>query len=186
MTDKNSLRIEMLKKRSLTADKDKKSELIVRSIKQCGEYIACKRLFIYVSLPDEPSTRALIESALADGREVFVPKCENSDGDMTFREIKSFSQLKKGCFSVLEPDSTAFICDETNKNDLCIVPGTAFDFNGNRIGYGKGYYDRFLADFKGFSIGLCFSDCFTAEIAHDENDIALNAVCTEDKLYYIK
>lgn len=185
LNDKKSVRAEMLSKRTAIFDKDIKSGFIIRNITQCEEYKKCERLFTYVSLPDEPSTKELIEFALADGKEVFVPKCENSAGLMTFRSIKSFSELKKGYFSVFEPDSSAPECKASNSDDLCIVPGTAFDIKGNRIGYGRGYYDRFLPDFNGFTIGFCFSECLISEIPSDENDIPVNAVCTEDKLYYI-
>lgn len=185
LNDKKFVRTEMLNKRALISDKDKKSGIIISNITRCREYLNCKRLFTYVSLPDEPSTKDLINFALADGKEVFVPKCENSAGVMTFRAINSFSELKKGYFSVLEPDSSAPECKESDSDDLCIVPGTAFDVKGNRIGYGRGYFDRFLSDFKGFTIGLCFSVCIVPEIPSDEYDIALNAVCTEEKLYYV-
>ena len=185
LNDKKTVRAEMLNKRTEISDKDIKSGFIIRNITQCEEYKICKRLFTYVSLPDEPSTKELIEFALADGKEVFVPKCENSTGLMTFRAINSFSELKKGYFSVPEPDFSAPECKASNSDDLCIVPGTAFDIKGSRIGYGRGYYDRFLSDFKGFTIGLCFYECFISEIPSDENDVPVNAVCTEDKLYYM-
>ena len=74
MNDKKTVRAEMLSKRIEISDKDIKSGFIIRNITQCEEYKICKRLFTYVSLPDEPSTKELIEFALADGKEVFVPK----------------------------------------------------------------------------------------------------------------
>ena len=182
---KKKIRAEMLKIRSAVSDKNEKSGRIVQKIINSDEYKKCTNLFVYISVNDEPETEELIKKALCSGKNVFLPKCENSDGLMTFRKVTSLSELKKGFFSIPEPPESAPECNLTDECDLCIVPGVAFDLYGNRIGYGKGYYDRFLSGFRGFSMGVCFCACLTRKIPTDVNDVSLNAVCTENRIFYV-
>lgn len=183
--NKTEIRAEMLKIRSDITDKKEKSIRIVRNVINTEEYKRCKNLFIYFAVNGEAETDELIQAAFDGGKNVFLPRCENSDGDMTFRKVASLSELKTGLYSIPEPLESAPECKSSDKNDMCIVPGIAFDFYGNRIGYGKGYYDRFLCNFRGFSVGICFSECFIYKIPSDIYDIPLNAVCTENGIYYI-
>lgn len=185
VNNKKEIRAEMLKIRSAVTDKHEKSIRIIQNIITSDEYKKCTNLFVYLAVNDEPETEELIREAVFAGKKVFLPKCENSEGYMTFRNVTSLSELKKGFFSIPEPPESAPECDSTGECDLCIVPGTAFDLYGNRIGYGKGYYDRFLSGFRGFSMGVCFSACLTQKIPTDVDDVSLNAVCDENRIYYI-
>ena len=104
-------------------------------------------LFIYVSRKMEVDTRKIINYAFDLGKTVCVPKCfDNSK--MQVYEIKSFDDLKMGSFSILEPKSH---CKEMDKNDidLAVIPCVTCDVDNNRLGYGKGYYDRYLEKSEG-------------------------------------
>ena len=142
------------------------------------QYRECRYLFTYVSKGLEVDTRRLIEKALADGKKVAVPKCIEQH-QMDFYFIRSFDDLEEGCFGLLEPKTD--ICQKVKSyyRAMCIVPGRSFDFRGCRIGYGGGYYDRFLADFNGSKIGICYSSCIQWNLPKGIYDTAVDLVVTE-------
>ena len=142
------------------------------------QYRECRYLFTYVSKGLEVDTRRLIEKALADGKKVAVPKCIEQH-QMDFYFIRSFDDLEEGCFGLLEPKTD--ICQKVKSyyRAMCIVPGMSFDFRGCRIGYGGGYYDRFLADFNGSKIGICYSSCIQWNLPKGIYDTAVDLVVTE-------
>lgn len=169
-------------------------------------YKNCSVLLIYVSVGDEPDTRLLISEAIADGKRVYVPQCLDTQGLMTFRRIESLDELKPGMYSIDEPDSSneEYItptsapiaplqntpsCNASTPHfpkSVCVVPGIVFDLSGHRLGYGKGYYDRYLANHPNlYTVGFCCSDCFTDFVPHEKTDRAVNAVCTEKGITYI-
>lgn len=134
-----------------------------------------KTIGCYVSLPSEVDTIPIIDSLLPYKR-ICVPKV---DGDhMQFYEISSLSELKPGHFRVLEPVTTKKIMP--HEIDCMIVPLLAYDQLGYRVGYGKGYYDRyFQSDFYGYKIGLAFSFQYVDYIYHDVFDQKLDEVINE-------
>ena len=141
--DKSSLRKQMIKAR-LDLDSvnyTTKSNFIISKLKQHPDFIKAKTIGIYVSFRNEVNTISLIKEMLSN-KNICVPKIE--DKEMNFYQIKSFDELKPNYMKILEPD-------------LMIVPIVAYDCFNNRLGYGGGYYDRYLSDYKGKIIGLAFS-----------------------------
>ncbi len=132
-------------------------------------------VFSYVSFDNEISTLDLIEQILLTKR-VVVPYCTDKNGDMICVEIKSLSDLKEGNYGILEPLNP--IEFDKNKIDFCIVPGLAFDSFGGRIGFGKGYYDRFLGGVNAYKIGICHKELFFGNIPKDDYDILMDEVIT--------
>lgn len=143
------------------------------------EYKSCETLFIYISCDFECDTRKIIEQAFADGKKVAVPKCLNHSGDMEFYYIKSFDDLETGMYGILEPDEAR--CEQAVSFDegLCVVPGLCFDLLHYRVGFGKGYYDRFLRGFRGVSVGICFSKYTINEIPRGAFDTNTDILVTE-------
>ncbi len=132
--------------------------------------IAC-----YVSLMDEVNTHELITELLKTHR-VCVPKVHGDT--MDFYEIFSLNDLKEGSFHVLEPTTDLLI--NIKDIDIMIVPMLAYDNNLYRVGYGKGYYDRYFArGFYGYKLGLAYSFQHVESIDHDQYDIALDEIITE-------
>ena len=129
-------------------------------------------VLIYVSLEDEVDTMGLIKYSLNIGKRVAVPKCEN--GLISFCYILSLDELEKGSYGILEPIGNNIV--NSFKNSICIVPGVCFDKEGNRIGYGGGYYDRFLSSYKGIKIGLTYKESIVDKIDKDEYDIKMDKV----------
>lgn len=147
-------------------------KVINHPIVQSSTTIGC-----YVSLPQEVQTTQIISELLKSHR-VCVPKVKGSH--MCFYEIHSLDDLKEGCFHVLEPITSTLIdaCDI----DLMIVPMLAYDQKKFRVGYGKGYYDKYFANgYKGYKLGLAFSFQYVEKIDTADNDIALDEIVTEEK-----
>lgn len=104
-------------------------------------------IFIYISFSNEINTRNIIEKAFKDKKNVFIPKVYKDDKLMKAIKLNSIDELKKNSMGILEPiDDSNYI--EKENIDLIVVPGVVFDKECNRIGYGGGYYDRYLKDIK--------------------------------------
>jgi len=148
------------------------------------EYVGCETLLIYVSGPAEVDTRRIIAAAIDDGKRVAVPKCLDMNGDMDFFLIDGEGCLEKGAFGIAEPKRD---CKRlTDFSDaLCAVPGLGFDREGFRLGFGKGYYDRFLARFKGLSAGLCYSEYVSEVLPRNAYDRSVDILATESAVYRI-
>ncbi len=120
----------------------------------------------YVSTDIEVDTRRVLEYCLRIGKRVAVPV--SGDSELFFYEIKSIDDLSAGRFGILEP-----VCRENifvgGADSLCIVPALCADGNGLRLGYGRGYYDRYLSDFMGTSVIICYAD-FRMEVPAEPHD----------------
>lgn len=115
-------------------------------------------LLSFVSYRDEIDTHTIISDALAQGKKVAVPLCDSASRSMTFRYIESLDELEPGIHGIPEPLPTAPIVKLSEMlGSICLVPGLVFDGTGHRIGYGGGYYDRFLAFYPGDKIGLAYT-----------------------------
>ena len=172
--DKKSLRKALLTKRNLIKDKDKKDLSIYLSVIQ---YID-KDILIYFSKKNEIDTTGIIQFAFDFGYRVYIPKVENQS--MTFYEITSFDDVTLGKYNIMEPTSN--ITPSDIDNTICITPGIAYDKNHNRLGYGGGFYDRFLANYHGKTIGLCYDELLEDSIPTEETDIPVDMIITNKKI----
>lgn len=152
---------------------------LAQSFWSLEEYRQCKNLFVFVSSKIEVDTMDIIERAFNDGKQVAVPRCTDKKGRMEFYYISSMNQLEKGAFGIMEPNEE--ICEQVKDLDdgLCIVPGICFDMFGYRVGFGKGYYDRFLERFGGITVGLCYSKCTEHELPRGNYDRPVDILITE-------
>ncbi len=141
------------------------------------EYQRAESVFIYVSCREEAATHSLIKEALKTKR-VLVPLCLNSEGDMIAVEIHSFDELEEGAFGILEPQGKTPYEKEI---DFAVVPGAAFSCEGYRIGYGKGYYDKFLKNKQIFKLGICHDELLFDAVPHDEFDVKLDMIITPER-----
>lgn len=143
------------------------------------QYSACSTVFTYVSKDIEVDTFAIIRAAWANGKRVAVPKCIPNTRDMAFYYITKIEDLEPGAFGVMEPNESK--CEKVTdySKGLCIVPGLSFDAEGYRLGYGKGYYDRFLATFNGDTVGLCYSSCIKWKLPHGYYDRPVDMIVTD-------
>lgn len=139
-------------------------------------------VFTYVSTEIEVDTRAFIDRLLAAGKTVAVPKCLNDRGLMAFYVIHSTDDLEKGFFGVDEPKTDICPPAQMTEQSVCIVPAFTFDDEGYRLGYGKGYYDRFLSSFTGKTIGICYHENLTPALIHGKFDKPVEITVTERKI----
>ncbi len=139
-------------------------------------YKDAKTVFAYISTGSEVKTGRIINTALTDGKKVAVPLCNTDLRTMKAVVINDISQLTIGSYGLFEPYYEDMQILEKSEIDLVIVPALSFDRNRMRIGYGGGYYDKFLADFKGLSVGLCFSCCVTDKLPTEEFDCPVDKV----------
>lgn len=138
-------------------------------------------LLIYRSIDDEVATDAVIARSLEKNKSVFLPRCtKDDDGNdiMVFHRIYSLDDLTIGAYGIPEPSSDLPIFEEKG-HCVCIVPGLAFDRHGYRIGYGKGYYDRFLKNFNGTKIGLCRHEFLKEHLPVGRFDYKVDMIITE-------
>ncbi|MCI8496799.1 MAG: 5-formyltetrahydrofolate cyclo-ligase [Clostridiales bacterium] len=167
-------------RQELTPDVQKAMDReILRRVMTLSQYKNCKTVLTYVSTAIEVDTRNLIERALKDGKRVAVPRCVPGTREMEFFFIRGLSDLEPGTFGVLEPVPGRCRKMTDFSEGLCIVPGLGFDCHGYRLGYGKGYYDRFLSRFGGVTAGICYSGCVRFKLLHGRFDRAVDILVTE-------
>ncbi len=185
---KNALRKRILKsRRELSVfDRDSKSSNICKRLILTDEINRAKNVCTYISKKGEVSTDFLINELFNFNKAVYAPVSCLESNKMSFYRINSSEDLKSGAFSVLEPVLRSEKYEKSDKNDICIVPALSFDRQGFRLGYGKGYYDRFLKDFDGIKIGLCFDEFVTETLPKYETDIAVDMIITETEKFYVK
>jgi len=174
-----------LKKLSQSTYKEK-SKLIHKQLLQEQAVKNANVIGITLSAFPEVETWTLIEILWNDGKKVVVPKCDPKTRMMTFYEITSFEQLEKVYMQLSEPipHLTAKITKE--QIDCLIVPGLAYDRQGFRLGFGGGYYDRFLSDFKNPTISLAFLMQVVEKIPTDDYDVPIEKIITENELIQCK
>ncbi len=138
-------------------------------------------ILFYVSAEIEVGTLAIIETAFSHRKKVAVPLCVGYGNEMEFYSIESLAELKSGSFGILEPPKNEDNRIKSFENSLCVTPALAFDKFGFRVGYGKGFYDRFFSLHKELlKVGLVYESCFYSEILHDTHDIPVDFIVTEN------
>ena len=176
MTSKQELRDEIRKqKRQFT-----RQQLEEMSLPLTGKLLSHRRIveastvMMYCSLPDEVSTREALDKLVERGCKVVLPAVLDGE-NMELREYHGADELKEGAFHIYEPVGKKFT--QYGSIDVAVVPGMSFDADGNRLGRGKGYYDRFLARLpKVYKIGLCFDFQKRGHIPSESNDIRMDEV----------
>lgn len=182
-SDKNRVRAEFLKLRDSIGGEERclQSAEIERKLTDTAFYRKAKVVFIYVSFGSEADTHGLIRKILADGKRAAVPLCDTKSHTMCAVEITDMGQLAAGSYGILEPRAEMLESGEleevgTDEIDLAVVPAAVYDKSGARIGYGGGYYDRFLRNFDGVSVGIAFSQCVTECLPSDAWDETVDMV----------
>ncbi len=177
--DKRALRCGIgEKKRAMTAAEiEARSAALAEKLFDTAAWRAAKSLYAYVAFNQEVRTRPIIERAWAEGKRVAVPKVLS--GEMRFIWLSGFDQLApQGAFGILEPKGDGPVADDDGA--LILMPGVAFDRCGHRVGYGGGYYDRWLAAHPGHpTIALCFGFQVVEDIEAEPHDMKVDAVLSD-------
>lgn len=183
--DKASCRSYFKGLRKSIIDKDNRDKAIIERIINTSEYIKADTVLCYVSLNNEIVTDELINYSLSINKRVAVPYCTDNDGNMDFYYINSINDLYVQSFGIREPDINKCKKIDNLSNSIIILPGLTFDKNGNRLGYGKGYYDRFLQNHSLLSVGLCYDDFIVDTIPTNEYDKKVDIIVTDKNVIRI-
>ena len=187
MNTKQNIRKELLKKRNTLTEEQREnySKLIQERLFLLPEYMDAEILLIYISYQSEVSTLEIINHALKNGKKVFCPKVLEA-GIMEFYEITSLKDVVCGYKSIPEPKTTTvFYKKKDNANTIMLMPLVGFDSEKNRLGYGGGFYDRYLQKYQiTGKISLGF-ECQRYEllIPHEETDFKPDFILTETNYF---
>ena len=177
--DKKALRRQIGEKKSALSalEIDQRSRALAEKLFETPQYRAAKSLYAYLSFNQEVRTNPIIERAWADGKRVAVPKVIGKD--MVFIWIDSFDNLApQGAFNITEPIENGPVADDPAA--LVLMPGLAFDPAGHRVGYGGGYYDRFLAEEPDHPlVALCYDFQMLEHLEVENHDIPVDLVITD-------
>ena len=182
MLNKNELRAFYSTLRE-KCDKNKDS-LILNNLFRTDEYIKASVVFAYSSFRSEIDTSDILEHSLFCNKIFCLPKCNKQNHEMKFIEIKSKNDLKSGAYGIKEP----IYDSEFNGNaDIIIVPALSCDYKGNRLGYGGGYYDRYLSAHKdSISIVLLYDALISDNLITEPTDMPVDIIITESRIIRIK
>lgn len=171
---KEFLRKKYKEKRDNIKNKVTKDNLIYQKVINNKDILSSKTLLIYISINSEVDTTKIINYFL-NTKNIAVPKI--IDNDMFFCYVTNLNELTPGKYNIPEPTNENIVTDFDNA--ICIVPGICYDKKNYRIGYGKGYYDRFLSKNKIKTIGLCYKECMIEKIDNDKYDYKIDEVITD-------
>ena len=136
-------------------------------------------LLLYVPMEGEIGLLPLARMARAMGIPIAFPKCDPQAGTMEFYILTADARLSSGAYGIPEPPDDAPLCIP-DERALCILPGLAFSEGGDRLGYGKGYYDRYLSRFPGTTVGAVYSALLLPDVPTDAHDVPAQLVVTEN------
>lgn len=186
---KDSLRAAFKQKRLALSPEERASidAVIAERVCELPEFENAQLIACYLSIGAEVETRGIIERAWQEGKTVALPRCVPASRRMRWYALDSFDELTRHAFGMLEPaENPAREVDLALQGSaLAIVPALAIDMQGFRLGYGGGYYDAFLVDFPGVSIGLCREVQVVEDLAalgaRERYDIPVDLVITETR-----
>jgi len=182
--DKRALRLHFKKLReSLSIE-----EWLERSLKICEHlyastyYAKAKKIASYFYINKEVNLWPLLEKALLEGKDLFLPRTHLESKRLTFHRVNSLSELSPGAFGIPEPPLAK---EEIHPSELelILVPGLAFDHQGGRLGYGGGFYDRVLGQTKALKVGIAFSFQLVESLPMEAFDERVDLILTESGFF---
>lgn len=178
-SEKKSLRNLLLEKRDGTSFDLMKiaSEKISKKLKKIRAFRDAQKIGAYYPIGSEILTQGIIQELLSNGKQVFLPRV--SGEQMGFKKISDFSSLESGSFDIMEPKIE---CETENNLDVILVPTVGITPKGVRLGYGHGFYDKFLANHKTATVSLTLEKQVVKNIPKSDHDILIDWVVTEDRI----
>ncbi len=185
--EKSYLRKDVLDERDLlkAPDMKSKSELVQHNLFGLPEYKAAGNIMFFISFRSEVMTNHMIREALESGKNIIAPLSEKHNRTLRTFFIKNFNEdLTIGAYGILEPRADRCAVAKKREIDIVIVPGAVFSPAGDRLGYGVGYYDRFLGSLPEdvVKIALAYDFQITDNIPVDEKDVRMDIVVTEKRV----
>lgn len=178
MKDKQALREAMRgSRRALPkAQQEKAARDAAARLYGFAPYMKAKTVMAYIACQGELSLAPVIDDALRSGKTLLLPRCD-APGVITARRVMRLSQMSPGAYGLMEPEagSEVFPPEEI---DLILVPGTAFDAGGGRLGQGGGYYDRFLEKTGALRVGVCHAFALQKSVPAEAHDARMDYILT--------
>ena len=163
--------VSQLKARMTDSEKQRQANAVFTQIEQLQEFDAAEDVAVYWSLNDEIDTSRFIEKWYKKKR-IWLPVVVGDD--LIFRQYTGIDNMRKGAFGILEPTGPEL--NDIASIEVIIVPGVAFDLQNNRMGRGRGFYDRLLVNSKAFKIGAAYSCQLFSHIPTEQTDIPMDLV----------
>lgn len=178
---KHNLRNSILQKRK-SVNISQESQKIYENFIKSKYYQNFSFIMSYMNIGSEVETGSINKEIIDDNKSLLLPVLKNNE--IMVSKFTLGDSFKVGVMNIPEP--SPFREYDKQWIDVCLVPGVAFSAStGQRLGYGKGYFDRFLKDFKGKKVGLCFEAQLINDNVFDEHDIAMDALITEKRIIEI-
>ncbi len=138
-------------------------------------------VLLYAAMDDEIDIYDIAKIALERGKKIAFPRCRKEDHTMKYHIVTSLDELSPDSYGIKEPSEDLPVYDPEvdTGSAICFVPGLVYDKAGFRVGYGKGFYDRFLSSFKGSSVGVVYSDHILPEVPRGRYDMSVNILLSE-------
>lgn len=167
-------------------DKETLDKEIVERLFTYEPYLKAETIGLTIAMKSEVDTKKIIESAWADGKKVAVPKCNPKSKQMTFYYLTGWDQLETVYFGLKEPKpEETFIC-HSHEIDLLVVPGLIFDHKGYRIGFGGGFYDRFLQKYPNETVSLAYEFQLVDSVPVESFDLPVQSIITNEQILNVK
>ncbi len=179
-------RVLQLRDQQTTAELEAKSHRIMESVVRLPEYRKARVVASYVDKGSEVQTRPLIRKALTSRKKVLVPIVDKENRDLLYSEIKGLDELAPGAYEIPEPKPKFRRIRELESAGIVVVPGIAWDLDGYRLGWGKGYFDTVLKRLpdKSVSVGLAFDLQIVDRVPRAQFDLPVNITITESRVVH--
>ncbi len=180
--EKKKLREELLILRNEIPEDERKAaeNTVVMKLLSLASFRFAETVLLYYPIKGEMDILAVANEAIKEGKKVAFPHCDTGSSTMTYHIVSSLDELKEGSYGIPEPPSELPVYTPSkDKNDLIIIPAVCFDRHGYRVGYGKGYYDRYLNDFGGTAVGVTFHRLLRSSVPRGRFDKQVSLIITE-------
>ncbi|MGN8914323.1 5-formyltetrahydrofolate cyclo-ligase [Anaerofustis butyriciformans] len=175
---KEDIRKEIQLKLRNLQHREEKNNLIFKELISNRDIEKAENIMCFVSFRNEVDTHKFIKHMLKNNKNIYIPIIDSKNKIMNISKLKSFDELEKGFYGILEPKEEFIRITDLEILDIVITPGVVFSKNNYRIGYGGGFYDKFFANkkLKSKKIGLCFSEQIIESIPIDKYDIPVDYI----------
>ncbi len=162
-------------------EKEKRDSAICAAAERLVSFKYAEYVLLYAAQSDEIDMTALANIALERGKKVLFPRCDKKTHTMKYHTVSSLDELQPDAYGIAEPPETNPVYDAEVDigGAVCFVPGLVYDKAGYRLGYGKGFYDRYLSSFSGCTIGVIYSDYILPEVPRGRFDVSVDILLTE-------
>ena len=188
--EKDAIRLACAQRRDAMTDAEHKEfdKKIINTATSLVSFRHAEIVLLFAPIKSEIDVMPIFEEALKRGKRVAFPKCNKEERTMKFHFVTSLDELEICAYGIREPKEEAEVFDpETNTQSvLCFVPGLAFDAYGYRLGYGKGYYDKFMNLFKGSCVGVAYTHQILPSLPKGRFDRHCDVIITEKGIKTLK